>query len=100
MTLPFRGPGPDPRLDRFRPLARVLRLALVLTAVLAAGTLVLPGRAGTAVGWAAVGVVVGVPLVRAGWFAVRWFRRGDDLFAWVAVGVLAIVASGVVLAGF
>lgn len=88
----------DPRLDRYRPLSRALRVGLVLTAVLAVAAVLLPGRASDVLGAGVVVVLVGAPLARVLWFVVRWFRRGDRRYALVGCGVLAIIATGVLLA--
>jgi hypothetical protein len=50
------------------------------------------------VAWVAIGLLVAAPLVRVGWLAIRWFRRGDTRFGLAACGVLAIIAAGVLLA--
>lgn len=92
------GPAPDPRVDRFRALAGLLREALVAVAVLAAGGLLLPGELGRWSATAAVVLLVVVPLARVAWFARRWWVRGDRRYAGVALGVLAVVATGALLA--
>ncbi|WP_108666090.1 DUF1634 domain-containing protein [Euzebya rosea] len=76
-------------------MARVLRGAGIAALVLGALGTVLPGPAGTATGWAAVGFVVATPLGRVAWLAVRWVDRRDWLFAGLATTLLAVV----VLAG-
>lgn len=88
----------DPRLDRYRPLTRALRVALVACGVLAAAAVVLPAPVGTWAGVAAVALLVGTPVARVIWFVQRWFRRGDVRYALVGCGVLAVIAAGVVLA--
>ena len=60
--------------------------------------LLLPDPIGNAAGALAVGVVVGAPLVRVGWLAVRWYHRGDRRYAAVAAALLLIVGTGAVLA--
>ncbi len=95
---PFPDLPVDPRLDRYRPLSRALRVALVVCGVLAAAAVVLPAPLGTWAGGAAVALLVGTPLARVVWFVQRWFRRGDPRFALVGCGVLAVIAAGVVLA--
>lgn len=88
----------DPRLDRYRPVTRALRWAVVVVAVLAAGAVLLPDPVGAWLGVALVTVLIGAPLVRVLWFVVRWFRRGDPRYAFVGVGVIAVIAIGTVLA--
>ena len=89
--------GRDPRL-RQRSLALFLRAAAGVTFVLAALALV-PGGTGRLARGAMFVVLVFSPLVRVGWLAVRWSRRGDRLFAAVAAIVLAVGAVGAALAG-
>ena len=97
--VPDPGGSPlDPRLDRFRALAGALRYALGAVAVLALAALLLPDPVGSWSAALAVGLVVAVPLVRVAWFARRWWARGDRRFALVALGVLAVVAAGALLA--
>lgn len=89
---------PDPRQGRFDPLSTWLTAAVWAAAVLAVLTVIVPGRYTALPGTALMAVVVATPLLRTVWFAVRWARRGDRRFALVAVGVLAVVAAGVVAA--
>jgi hypothetical protein len=88
----------DPRLDRYRPLTRALRVAVGVVAVLAAAAVLLPDPVGAWFGVALVTVLIGAPLVRVLWFVARWFRRGDPRFAFVGLGVLAVIGIGTVLA--
>lgn len=88
----------DRRLDRFQPVVRGMRLALVVVAVLAVGGAIGPGDLARWSGAAAIVVLVAAPLVRVVWLVRRWIRRGDPRFAAVGCGVLAIIAAGVVLA--
>lgn len=83
---------------RFRGIRRMLDAGAL--AALALGILgaTLPGAAGTAAATGAVAVVVGVPLARVAWLGLRWARVGDTRFAVVALGLLAVVGTGVVLA--
>lgn len=92
MTTPF-----DPRADRQRRLARFLRVGAIVAFWVALVALLLPGRAGTAFGVAMVAVLVAVPLIRLGWLARRWLRRGDRRFALVAVLLAVIVSAGAFL---
>jgi hypothetical protein len=83
---------------RYERMIRVLRLLTGLAFVAALAGLLLPHPAGTAAAGVAVGVVVGSPLLRVGWLAVRWYRRGDRRYAAVAVALLAVVGTGSVIA--
>jgi hypothetical protein len=85
--------APDPLAGRQARLLRVLRAATLLAAALAAIGVVVE-----AVAVAAVAVLVAAPLVRVAWLANRWRRRGDPRFSFTAVGLLALVALGTVLA--
>jgi hypothetical protein len=99
MTVPTSagGPPPDPRAGRFDPVVRGLQAAVVVVAIAAALGDVLPGSAGRAAGWVLLATLVAVPVVRVLWFVARWFRRGDPKFAMVGIGVLVVMAAGVVL---
>ena len=88
----------DPRLERFAPLTRSLRGLLVACAALALAALVLPDPVSRWAGLAMFAVLVGAPVARVLWLVQRWFRRGDVRFASVGLGVLAVIASGVLLA--
>lgn len=96
-------PPVDPKEGRFDRAADLLRGATVVVLVLSAVSLVLHARApdvalGDQLAWAAVAVLLVVPLIRVAWLALRWWRRGDVRFALVAVGVLLVVATGALLA--
>lgn len=99
MTVPTPAgtPPPDPRAGRFDQVVRGLQVAMVLVAVAAVLGDVLHGPAGRAAEWVLLAVLVAVPVVRVLWFVVRWFRRGDPKFALVGIGVLVVMAAGVVL---
>lgn len=87
----------DPRADRQRRLARFLRVGVTTAFAVAVAALVTPGRLGTALGVAMVAVLVAVPLIRLGWLARRWLRKGDRRFALVALLLGLIVSAGAVL---
>ncbi len=89
--------GPHPLVGRQRRMILALRVSLALAATLALGGLLLPGETGRALAWGFVGLVIAAPVVRTGWLALRWWRRGDPRFALVAVGVLGVVALAAVL---
>lgn len=92
MTAPF-----NPLADRQRRLARFLRVGAIVAFVTAALGLVLPGQVGAVFGVAMVSVLVAVPLVRLGWLARRWLRKGDRRFAMVALLLTVIIAAGAFL---
>lgn len=81
-----------------RPIGGLLRAAAAAALVLGALAAAVPGDAGTAIGTAAVGVVIAAPLLRVAWLAKRFVREGDDRFALLALALLAVVATGAVLA--
>ena len=74
-----------------------MRRVLLVAAVLALVTVLLPAEYGRWTGGALVVVLVGAPLFRVAWFAARWVRRGDRRYAAVAFGVLAVVVAGFLL---
>ena len=95
------GGGPmSPELARepLDQLGKGLFWAVVASAVLAAVGLALPGRVGRDVATAAVVVVVAAPLLRVVWLIVAWWRGGDRRFVAVGLVLLAVVATGFVLA--
>ena len=83
-------------------LARVLRVGAGAALVVSVADLAVGGMgadaAGRALAWAALGIVVAVPLGRVGLLGIRWVARRDYLFAVLAFGLLAIVVVGGVLA--
>jgi hypothetical protein len=83
---------------RYERMIRVLRLLTGVAFVAALGGLVLPDPAGAAAAGVAVAVVVGAPLLRVAWLAVRWYRRGDRRYAAVAAALLVVVGTGSVIA--
>lgn len=92
---PSDGPV-DPRVDRFRPLSNALGRALAAVGVLAVLAVLAPSPVGRWAGIALVATLVVVPMLRVVWLVVRWFRRGDHRYAWVGVGVLAVITTGAV----
>jgi hypothetical protein len=88
----------DPRAGRFRSLSRGMNVAMVTAAMAAVIGVVAPDPLGFAAGVTMVAVLVAAPLVRVGWFVLRWFRRGDPRFAVVGLGVIVISAAGAGLA--
>jgi hypothetical protein len=85
-------------LIRYERMIQVLRLLTRLALVAAVAGVLLPDPAGEVGAGVAVAVVVGAPLVRVAWLAIRWYRRGDRRYAAVATGLLFVVATGSVLA--
>ncbi len=98
MSDPLEGLPYDRRLDRFQPVVRAMRIALIAVAVLAAGGALVPGSPGRWLGAAAIAVLVAAPLLRVVWLVRRWIIRGDPRYAAVGCGVLTIIAAGVILA--
>lgn len=98
---PLSGAPHDPRGGRFDPLARILRWARWIVVVVALGAVGL-GVAGLdnpagVLAIAMVVVLVGVPMMRVGWFARRWTVRGDPRFAMVAGAVLLLPPTGLLI---
>jgi hypothetical protein len=87
----------DPRADRQRALVAFLRLAGVITFALACVGL-LPGDLGRLARGGVVAVLVGAPLVRVGWLATRWARKGDARYAAVSLAVIAVVGLSALVA--
>lgn len=90
--------APDPLARRQVRLLRALRAATALAAGLAAAGLAVPDPLGRRLCAAALGVLIAAPLLRVAWLANRWRRRGDPRFAITAVGLLALVGAGPVVA--
>ena len=79
-------------------LAGIFRIALGVAFVLALGGAFLPGRVGTASAVAALVVLAGAPVMRVAWLTVGWIRTGDRRFALVGVALLAVLATGGIVA--
>ena len=84
--------------NRFSRLSIWLRRAVLLVAVLAVLTLLLPVAAAEKLGAVLVCLLIALPLARVLWFVQRWVRRGDLRFAAIAAGVLLVVGVGALLA--
>ena len=84
--------------NRFSRLSIWLRRAVLLVAVLAAITLLLPVAAAEKLGTVLLCLLIALPLARVLWFVQRWVRRGDLRFAAIAAGVLVVVGLGALLA--
>ncbi len=96
----MNGDGPhlvDPRPGRYQRLSDLMGRVLLVAAVLALVTVLLPAEYGRWTGGALVLVLIGAPLYRVAWFAARWVRRGDRRYAAVAIGVLTVVVAGFLL---
>ena len=83
---------------RYERIAWTLRFFTWVALAAAVAGLLLPDPIGDAASAVAVGVVVGIPLVRVAWLALRWYHRGDRRYAAVAGALLLIVGTGAVLA--
>jgi multisubunit Na+/H+ antiporter MnhB subunit len=83
---------------RYKRMIRVWSLLTRLAFAAALAGLLLPDPGGAAASAVAVAVVVGAPLLRVAWLAVRWHRRGDRRYAGVAAALLLVVAAGSVIA--
>jgi hypothetical protein len=92
------GPIMDPRAGRQRLLVRFLVVCVAVAGAASLLALVLPGAAGRAAAVVSIAVIVGAPLTRVGWLAVRWGHKGDLRFAVAATAVLLVVGVGVLLA--
>jgi hypothetical protein len=79
---------PDPRLSAW------LRAAIIGALVSSMLGATVPGTAGRWLGGAAIALIVGTPLLRVGYLAIRWARIGDLRYAWVAFALLAVIAIG------
>ena len=84
--------------NRFSRLSIWLRRAVLLVAVLAVLTLLLPVAAAEKLGTVLLCLLIALPLARVLWFVQRWVRRGDLRFAAIAAGVLVVVGLGALLA--
>ena len=93
MTVPF-----DPRAGRQRSLTAFLRLGsiAVLTTALVGTTV--PGDVGRGAAVLMSGLLIAIPVVRAVWLALRWWHKGDRRFAVLALTLVALVATGALLA--
>jgi hypothetical protein len=83
---------------RYERISWALRIFTWVALGAATAGLLLPDPVGQAASATAVSVVVGAPLVRVAWLAVRWYRRGDRRYAAMAGFLLLIVGVGAVLA--
>lgn len=89
----------DPMLDEpMRGEAIALRVSVIVALALAVVGAVAPGAPGRFSAGACVVVIVAVPLIRVVVQAVHWARIRDLRFAFVAAGLLAVVAAGAIIA--
>jgi hypothetical protein len=88
----------EPR-HRVPRLATALRVALWTSAALSVVALLAPGDIGGIAADALVGVLIGTPLARVAYLALRWVRRGDLRAAAIGALLLAITGVGVLLGG-
>lgn len=98
-------PAPDPHpaagraLDTpIRGMATGLRTAVLLAFALAVAGALVPGRAGRVAAACMMSLIVAVPLIRVFALGVHWLRAGDRRFAGAALGLLAIVGTGALVA--
>ncbi len=75
-----------------------LRVVSIVSFVLAALSVVSPGRLAVLAGVAAVGLVTAAPLLRVVWLVVRWAQERDWRFVVTALGLLAVVGAGATIA--
>lgn len=104
MTAPTGGsarePIPPGRVSTIRGRYQVPGLTWLARGLIALGIagMLVDGTPRTVVGTVAVAVVVAAPLLRVAWLVVRWIQERDGRFVLAGVGLLAVVAAGVVLA--
>jgi hypothetical protein len=91
-------PPPNPRAGRQRYLLGFLRTALAVTAVCAVGAIPATGETAETLARVMVGLLIAVPVLRVGWLLVRWMRTHDWRFAAAAVTLLAVMATGSLIA--
>lgn len=95
-----RRPIPDGVISRVRGrwqtpgLTWLVRVVLVISVV---GGL-LGGPVGRVFAAVAVGAVIAAPLLRVCWLILRWIQEHDRRFAVLGAAVIAVVATGAVLA--
>lgn len=83
--------------DRFRLIARIMKVILGFVGLLALGSAVAPERYSEVLGQIAVASLIAAPLLRVFWMAVRWIRRGDYKYSGVALGVFTLALIGFLL---
>ncbi len=92
-------PAPLRALDTpIRGLAPGLRAAVLLAFTLAVAGALVPGRAGRVAAICMMSLIVAVPLLRVLALGWHWLRAGDRRFAGAALGLLAIVGAGALVA--
>jgi len=84
--------------NRFSALSLWLQRSVIVIALLAVLTMLLPATFAIKTGMVLVVLLISLPLARVLWFVQRWIRRGDLRFASVAAAVLLVVAAGALLA--
>ena len=88
----------DPRLERYRPLSRLVGSGILVVSLLAVLALSAPGTLGEPFGAAMVVFLAVIPLLRVAWLVGRWFRRGDPRFAILGLLVISVPVVGLLLA--
>ncbi|MEL7206791.1 MAG: DUF1634 domain-containing protein [Actinomycetota bacterium] len=92
------GPGRDHRVGRQRRLLAFLRIATVVSALTALVGVIVPGSVGRAAAGATVAALIAVPVVRVLWLTRRWAVKRDWRYVATAVGLLAILGTGALVA--
>ncbi|HEU5083444.1 MAG TPA: hypothetical protein VFU14_08900 [Acidimicrobiales bacterium] len=97
---PPRAPIPGGQVSTIRGRWQSPALRWTTRTVIALGlaSLVLPGRAATAVATAVVAAVVATPLLRVLWLVHRWRQEHDRRFVVAGLALLGVIALGALLA--
>lgn len=88
----------DPRLERYRPLSRLVSSGIFAVGLLAVLALAAPAAVAEPLGAAMVVFLAAIPLLRVAWLVGRWFRRGDPRFALLGLLVISVPVIGLLLA--
>jgi hypothetical protein len=78
----------------------VLRAAGFVALGLSLAAVLLSGHPQVVAAWAAIAVVLAVPIVRVIWLMLRWTQERDWRFLALGAGLLVAVSGGVALALF
>lgn len=95
MSAPYGRVDPTQH-DAEERLGRVIERTLVVVAVLSVLGILVPG--GDPIAIAGIAVAAAIPIARVAWLAWRWARIGDRPYMWAAVLLLALIATGPVIA--
>lgn len=85
------------RARRQQVLWRVVTTLALIVGVLATAATFTTGEIQRVLSVATVAALVGAPVIRVAWLAVRWFRLGDYRFALAAAGLLALTGVAYVV---